>query len=104
MLVLFLSPVAAQSSGGYEKSKGYASFKFKHDQHERPSGTHRQGQHDYKYYRDQIRKTEETEGDWFKERIRDTDEYRYLRRNDSYINRAQRQTGGLYGRGGLEQR
>jgi hypothetical protein len=51
-------------------------------------------------YDRQISKTEEKEGAWLRQQVRDTDKYKYLRYNDRYINQSQRWAGGVYGRHG----
>jgi len=129
MLALFLSPVAAQSSGGYGKSGGYErsggyessggydksggyetsdSFlygksggyaSFKFQHDQRPAGTHRESTRMYDVQR---AKEELKEGAWLKGQMDATERYRWIRHNEGYINRSQRRQGGMYGRFGSE--
>ncbi len=120
MLVLFLSPVAAQTSGGYGKSGGYErsggyetsggygrsggygksggylSFKFQHDLTRR---TNRKYSRRYDVQSDQASLKK---GAWLRDQMMHTDKYRWLRQNERYINRQQKNMGGVYGRFGSD--
>ncbi len=99
MLVLFLSPIAAQAtpgyekSGGYERSGGYSSFKVER-QGQSAAVSHR-GKNT-RLYSEQMLRSRESKGSWLKERSEQHGVPRQ-RKPLRFIRNEQLRMGGQYG-------